>query len=516
MVAGEGAHLLMLDVLTPPEAFELLSRTAGVQRVNAEPEAAAEVVRLCGCLPLAVRIAGARLATRPGMSLPDLAERLSDERGRLGELSAGDLGVRASFALSYHALDPAAAQMFRRLGLIPGPDFAPDVTAALTNTSPEEAETLLEALVDAHLVEMPSTPGRYRFHDLLRLYAQERLQTDETGRNVDDTLRRMFDWYLDRADAAESFFIPGRRRLPYKRTGKWENPAFSTFDQALTWFEAERGNLVAATRQAANHRIHPTAWQLADALWGFLSLRSYWSDWYETHSVGLQSAREAGDRPAEAWLLTSLGHMHAELNQFIRAGDLTQESLAIFRELGDQEGAARALTGLGRANVGIRRFEQAVQCQQEALAICIQIGYPYRQGVALEDVGVAYRSLHRFEEAIDCYQRALLIRHSLGHRWGGDGVLLNLGEVYDELGRFDEAIDCYRQALTISRQTGYRLGEGQSLDLLGRALRHTQGVEAARPCWQEALAIFTELGAPHAEEVRARLAENPQALKSNT
>jgi NB-ARC domain len=143
IVAGEGAHFLTLNVLDAGEALGLLARTAGSERVSAETKAAAEVIRLCGCLPLAVRIAGARLATRPGRSLADLAGRLLDERARLGELSACDLGVRASFALSYEVLDPDAARMFRRLGLIPGPDFARGVVAALIDATAEAAETLL-------------------------------------------------------------------------------------------------------------------------------------------------------------------------------------------------------------------------------------------------------------------------------------------------------------------------------------------------------------------------------------
>jgi hypothetical protein len=214
LVATEGARVLMLDVLAPSEALDLLSRTAGPGRVDAEPEAASKVVRLCGYLPLAVRIAGARLATRPGMSLAALAERLSDERARLAELSAGDVGVRASFALSYQALDSDVSRMFRRLGLIPGPDFGRFVAAALLGRTPDEAERLLESLVDAHLVEMASRTGRYRFHDLVRLYAREKARTEESDSDREAALRRMFDWYLDIADAAERLLIPGLTSQP--------------------------------------------------------------------------------------------------------------------------------------------------------------------------------------------------------------------------------------------------------------------------------------------------------------
>jgi hypothetical protein len=262
LVATEAARVLMLDVLSAPEGLDLLSRTAGPERVAAEPQAAAEVVRLCGCLPLALRIAGARLATRPDKSAAALAERLSDERDRLGELSAGDVGVRASFALSYGALDPEVARMFRRLGLVPGPDFAPAVAAALVDGTPEEGEAALDALVDAHLVEVGPSPGRYRFHDLLRLYARERAETDETDQDRDEARRRMLEWYLHAADAAERHLAPWRRRLTYQRAVGWPEPIFAGREEALAWFEMELPALVAAARggqvRIRSHRLAPS------------------------------------------------------------------------------------------------------------------------------------------------------------------------------------------------------------------------------------------------------------------
>ena len=467
MVAAEGAQLLTLDVLAPGEALELLGRSAGRERVRAEPEAAAEVVRLCGYLPLAVRIAGARLAIRPAMSLATLVGRLSDERSRLAELSAGDVGVRASFAFSYQALGPDAAQMFRRLGLVPGPDFACGVAAALTGQSPEAAEDALETLVDTHLLEIASAPGRYRLHDLLRLYARERAQAEDTVRERDDARRRMIEWYLDTADAAEQLLIPGRRRLPYQPTGQWAEPSFATLGQALAWFELERPSLVAAIDEAAACRLHSFVWQLSDVLLSFFLLRSHWVDWQGTHRAGLAAAREAGDRLAEAWMMVSLGQSYRILRQFDQAVDLNQRSLMIFGELGDADGEARALTALGRDYVKLRRFEEAVDCFQRSLVSFRETDYPHRRGVALHYLGEAYRELHRFEEAVDCLQGSLAIAREVSDRWG----------------------------------------EGRSLELLGLAVQRTQGTEAARVYWREALVIFSGLGHPQADEVRARLAE---------
>jgi hypothetical protein len=173
LAALEGALPLDLDVMDSSDALHLIRKLAGPERVHAEPEAADAIVEMCGSLPLALHIAGSRLRARPAWTLAWLAGRLADERIRLRELRVEDLEVRASFALSYRGLDGRAAQMFRRLGLVAGPDFAAGGAAALSDCPSEEAEALLEDLMDAHLLEAAPTPGRYRFHDLIRLYARE-------------------------------------------------------------------------------------------------------------------------------------------------------------------------------------------------------------------------------------------------------------------------------------------------------------------------------------------------------
>jgi tetratricopeptide (TPR) repeat protein/transcriptional regulator with XRE-family HTH domain len=510
LVAGEGARLVSLDVLRPSEARELLARVAGQDgryRVGREPEAGTEVAGLCGRLPLAVRIAASELAAWPQLSIAELARRLGDEKHRLGELATGDLGVRASFTLSYQSLEAPAAQMFRRLGLIAGPGFARGVAAALMEATPEEAERLLETLVDAHLLEGGSVSGRYRFHDLLRLFARERADAEESEAGREAALKRMFWWYLDTADAAEQLLLPGRRRLPYEPTGRWDEPAFATLGEALLWFEVERANLVAATHQAAGLGLHSVTWQLPDALWSFFYLRSYWPDWRDTHQAGLAAARAAGDRQAEAWMMASLGDFNLDISRYDEdVAPLYQQSVAMCREVGDREGEARALCGLGHLHIHMQRFEEAIECEQDAVLIAQEIDFPYRQGVALHHLAEAYCDMGKLSEAMDCHRQALEIRQELGDRWNEGVSLSDLGKVFCKLRRFRDAVDCEQQALAIAREVGDRYGEGHALDLLGIALRHTQGLEAARGCWREALRIFAGIGAPQAEEVRARLA----------
>jgi tetratricopeptide (TPR) repeat protein len=503
LVAQEGARLLDLDVLAPGEALELLSRIAGPDRIAAETEAAAEVAQLCGYLPLAVSIAGARLATRPVMRLAALAGRLRDEQHRLRELAAGDLEVRASFALSYRALDAEAARLFRHLGLIAGPDFAPGVAAVLTEITPERAEELLEALVDAHLVEATSTPGRYRFHDLLRLYARERLHSEETDADQDGAVGRLLNWYLDHADAAAGLVSQHRGRYRYRGGGPIQRH-FTRQTQALAWFEAERPSLVAATHQAATWGLHTLAWKLPDALGIFFSFRNQWADWQETLQVGLAAVRKAQDRQAEARMLLNLGEAHrlySYLNGCEEAIEYHQRALAIFREIEDREGEARALGWLASDSRCLYRGEDAIEWWQMSLATYREIGDRFEEGYALTCLGHTYRDLRRLEEALDVQREALAIFKEIGEDLMEADIFRYLGGIYTDLHRVDEATESYEEAvdhfqleLATSQEVGDRWGEGEALLGLGNSYRDLRRFEEALECYEQAPAVFAQVG----------------------
>jgi transcriptional regulator with XRE-family HTH domain len=275
----EGARLLDLDVLPTAAAAELLARVAGPDRVAAEPAAAAAIVSSCGRLPLAIRIAGARLAARPGWSLVRLAERLADEHRRLDELAAGDLEVRASIALSYRALPGLERRVFRRLGLLEAPDFTAWVPAALLDLPPAQGEELLDRLADAQLLEIAGEDAagqlRYRFHDLLRVYARERALADEQPADRTAALARALGGWLALAETID-------RRLPspsfgvaHGATVRWPSPRTKVGAEngaplaadPLAWFEAERVALVTAVDQASGHglRSWPGTWRARSA-----------------------------------------------------------------------------------------------------------------------------------------------------------------------------------------------------------------------------------------------------------
>jgi tetratricopeptide (TPR) repeat protein len=509
LAALEGALPLDLDIMDSDDALSLLTKLAGSERVEAEPKAANAIVALCGRLPLALRIAGARLAARPEWSLTWLAEQLADESTRLEELEVENLEVRASFALSYKDLDEPLRRMFRRLGLAAGTNFAAGVAAVLydTDITLKEAEKLMGKLVDARLLETAPTPRRYQFHDLLRLYAQEQVQAEETDQEQGDARRRMLDWYRDSAAAADRALTPGLHTLVRERLGDQPGPISFTHDPAVGWFDAEWAALVAATRQAFDAGLDAIAWQLPDAMFSFAAVRWYWADWRGVCEIGRDAARRAHDRQSEAWMLTSIGSASRGLEQYEEALDCLQQALVIQREIGYRRGESWALHYLGLTSYHMARPDEAIDYYQQALAIDREIGYRYGEGWDLQNLGMICARSMRLDEALDYLQQALTIHRAFKDRRGEGWTLGYLGFTYHFLGRFDEAIDCYQQAVAIADGFGFHFGRGLVRGYLGITLQRTQGVDVARAYWQEALAIFAEhsISTPETEMFRSLL-----------
>ncbi len=261
--------LVDLDVLDDDEALTLFTRVVGDERAAAEPEATAELLLACAGLPLAIRICAARLATRSGWTISAMANRLRDTHRRLDEMQVGDLAVRASFQVSFASL-PASAQpdgvdparAFCLLGLWHGPTISSVAAAALFGATEDLASETLEVLVDAHLLESTS-PDRYKLHDLLRVYSSERAVADVPGPARDAAIGRLLRWYMRTADAAATAVSPHRYNMPLDLAEGEKPPhTFSSADDALSWYDSERANLVAATRQASESGLHDIAWRL--------------------------------------------------------------------------------------------------------------------------------------------------------------------------------------------------------------------------------------------------------------
>ena len=508
-----GSRLMDLDVLPAGEARALFGRVAGEARASAEPAATGEVLAACAGLPLAIRIAGARLAARGGWNVRTLAARLSDEWRRLDELRAGNLAVRASFEVSFASLASSAepggvdpARAFRLLGVWTGPSITLPAAAALLGQPEQAVQEALEVLVDAHLLDSPG-PDVYRFHDLLRVYAADRARAQESEQDRRDAIGRLLTWYLHTTEAAARIISPQHSRVPLGPPGPLVHAlAFTSLDDALDWCESERAGLVAATRLADEAGLPEIAWKLPAAAMSFFYRGSHWAEWVATHEIGLASTRSSGDREAQAWMLTNLGMAYGQ-QRLERSVDCLEEALTIYRELGDIRGESRAATNVAAAYFDLRRFGDAFAAAERSLVVQRRAGKRYGEGISLGILGSACQELGRSSEAVAHLQQALAIFRELDDRDSEAESLSDLGDAYLGLDRTAEAISNYRESLAIRRDISDRYGQARTLRRLAAAMLRTGRRGAARELLSESLDLFEALGdQAQAAEIRASLA----------
>jgi tetratricopeptide (TPR) repeat protein len=507
--------LVDLNVLDDDEALKLFVKVVGEERAAAEPEATAELLDACAGLPLAIRICAARLVTRSGWTIRAMAGRLTDEHRRLDEMRAGDLAVRASFEVSFTSLPPSTdkqgidpALAFRLLGVWQGPSISTAAAAALFGVPEYSAEDALEVLVDTHLLESVTT-DRYRFHDLLRVYAAERAADDLLAAERDAAVTRLLTWYMRTADAAATAVSPHRYNIVLDPGGTDPPPlAFAGVDDALAWYDSERANLVAATRQAAASGLHDIAWRLPAPLFSMFNRRGNWAECIATHHIALDSSRQAGNRPGEAWVLNNLGDALGVTRDPEGAGHL-ERSLAIRREIGDRIGEAQAANNLADAYQALGRTEEAVELYRRALELNREIGYRYGEGVALVNLGSTLLDFDRAPEAIGFLLEAQRIFAELDHLEGAGYALHILGRCYLSLRRDAEALECLSQAVASYLATGNRRRQAATLRSLGTAQNRVGLAAEGRESLAQAAVIFTELGdIAQAEEIGAEQAES--------
>ncbi|MGY4928532.1 tetratricopeptide repeat protein [Streptomyces sp. 900105755] len=494
------ARLISLDQLALQPATDLIASTLTRTRPDdprpaRDPEALQAVATHCGGLPLALTIAAAQLTADPGLPVADLAAGLADARTRLEALHYQDrdgrsLNVQAAFELSYRRLDKQPARMFRLLSLNPGPDIATETAAALADQLVGTARKDLAALASAGLIsEQPVGSGRWRMHDLTRLYA------DDLGRRHDHDPReqafgRLLEHYRSLTDAADGHL----RALP----GQPVSRRFPDATTALTWLDTERPNLTSAVPVATNG--HPQiAVSLALCLSAYLHQRRLFHDALATATHALTAIRELGDRQGEGVALNNLGIALMEVRRFNEAVDAQTKAADIFRELGDRYGEGGTLSNLGLALRRVRRFEEAIDAHTKAADIHRELGDHRSEGGSLNNLGIALQEVRRFEEAIDAHTKAADICRELGDRHGEGVALNNLGIALMEVRRFEEAIDAHTKAADICRELGDRHGEGQTLGNLGNALREVRRFEEAIVAHTKAADTFRELGDHHRE-----------------
>jgi tetratricopeptide (TPR) repeat protein/transcriptional regulator with XRE-family HTH domain len=505
----EGCRPLALEALDQAEALALFAEICGADRATAEPEATGAVLAACGGLPLAVRIAASRLISRPNWDVASLASRLADEHQRLAELQAGDLAVRATFQVSYELLpgwaDQDTARAFRLLGLWPGPDIGRPAAAALLGTDSTSAGQLLEKLVDVHLLEAPA-PGRYRFHDLIRVFAAERAAQDERPASCDQALRRLLSWYLHSTQSASTQIMArtNERELALVPVEPGVGPAtFADTDAAVDWSDRERAGIVAAVTLAARREMHEVCAQLAAAAWPNF-LRKPWDGWISVLQVGIDSAALSGDDAARAWLLTYMGAGHVMQGAPGLAIDCLDAALPLSRQAGERLCEATAMLNLAIACMELKRHDEAIAHLETALILHRALGSRH-EGSVMMNLGILYVKTGRVEEGAIQMEQALAVLNQSGTRNLEGLAHAELSGAYRKLGRIADAIDWASSALEISRRIASQYQETAALQALGLALAEGGDAAAARSHLASAHALAVTLGIPEAADIQGEI-----------
>jgi tetratricopeptide (TPR) repeat protein len=507
LVAAEGAHPISLDLLSVPEARQLLTHRLGEQRVVAEPEVVGEIISRCARLPLALTIAAARAATNPGFPLISLAEELSAARDGLDAFDGGDVAtnVRTIFSWSYRTLSADAARLFRLLGPHPGPDVSAPAAASLAGLAQERVRPLLGELARAHLI-IERSPRRYTFHDLLRAYATELTNTvdAEAGRRA--ALHRLLDHYLHTAFAGALLLRPGRHRICPAPIQAGVTPEdLADYRAALTWLDTELPVLLAAIQQAAATGFNTHAWQLAWTLTHFFESRGHWHHWIATQQTALDAAHCQADRVGQAHVHHELARAYALPGRYDDARAHLRHALDLYGELGDHAGQLRIHEGFTFVSERQGRHEEGLRHAERALELSVIGGEREAQARSLGNIGWCHAQLGDFGQALNYCQQGLTLDQENGDRNGEAGALDNLGFIHYHLGHHSVALAYYQQALDLYRDLGDRYHEGLAHTRLGDFHSSAGDWATARGAWQSALEIYDEFGHPDSEHVRAKL-----------
>jgi len=489
--ALDEAHVLSLDVLPRADSLELFRAVAGPGRVRADDPALAEIVDLCGQLPLAVRIAAALLRHRPVWTPEHLARLLRAQQARISTLSDEERDLGALFALSYHSLTAAEQLTFRCLGLIPGPDFDAYATAALIGTDPAAAARLLEDLVDHNLI-IQRLPGRYRLHDLIRLHARA-LAVREPLLASDAALDRLMDYYQHTAGRADALISRFSRLAPADPVPA-HAPALPDEDAGREWLRAERPNLLAALRYATSHARPERGIALTAGLATLLRDDGPWSEALALHTEAIAAARTQGDQTGQAAALTQLGIIRNLTGDCQGALDALKYGNQLYRELGDSLGQANALTQLGDVRGFVDDWPGAVNDLEQALRQYQQLGDPLGQANVLTRLGNIRRYTGDLPGAIPDLEQALRLYQELGNGNGQGAVLTSLGNVLRVTGDFTGATRSLEEALQLYGHLDHQLGRANTLSVLGELRRLSGDYPEAARFLEQGLQIYQDLG----------------------
>ncbi|MFI0088382.1 AfsR/SARP family transcriptional regulator [Streptomyces bobili] len=510
LIATDAAKPLTLALPSPAEAHETLARRLGAERLAHEATAAADIVRLCGRLPLALAVVAARAELDPAFPLQAVADDLRHASGGLEAFTGSDTttDVRAVFSWSYHSLDEPAARLFRLLALHPGPDITTPAAAGLAALPLAQTRRLLAELTRSCLVEQP-LPGRFAPHDLLRDYATELTHIHDTTEERHHATLRVLDHYMFTAHAANRLLK--QDTLPELDLG---SPSvgvapedFTTVEQADRWLTAEHrvlsGLLHTAVGQGLDHHTTGLAWALKE----HLNRREFWPEAITALTPALDVARRRGDRLEEGRCHRSLGSIHGYLGHQEQALDHMRRATTLFEEIDAVGEQARVHYGTACALYRFGRLPEAVASFERGLALARAAGDDVWTAECLNGLAWLHSNLGRPEEGLVYCQEALALFQALNAPWREAICADSLGYTLHLLGRYEEGVAAYKGALEVFEEAGDHRNLVGSLMRLGDTRLAVGDPEAARADWIRALAYAEQQALSRSsEQVRDRLA----------
>jgi tetratricopeptide (TPR) repeat protein len=467
---------------------------------------AADLVRLCGGMPLALRITGSRLAARPYWRLSDLATRLADEQKRLDEFSYGTLEVRASLAMSWHGLDERARTLFRRLGWLGVPGTAAWVSAALLEVEVAEAEEVLGSLIDARLLEAGQRDSagflRYGFHELVRMQAREYALAEESAEGLTAAAQRAFGCWLSLAEEAHRRESGGDYTLLHGIAPRWRLDADLVdllLADTLRWFESERQCLLDVVRRAAVLGMDEVCWDLAVTSVTLYEAGSYLDDWRQTHERALAAVRRQRNVRGEAAILESLGSLQRVLQRADDARGLLEPALRLFEQEGERHGQALAMRNLAYLDRSRGQFAQAMQRYQTARELLHESGDLLAEAHVLGGMAQIHLDCGDDLSAKRLLTQSLAISQRIGSKRGESQARYRLGEVLARQDALTEAEEAFRRTLELVEESRDAIGKAYALLGLGETLTRQQLHASAGKVLQEALHLARTLAEPLVE-----------------
>ncbi|WP_432879827.1 ATP-binding protein [Kribbella sp. CA-245084] len=497
-----GARQIHLDALSESESVELLTGVIGQTRVAAEPEAARDLAAISGRLPLAVRLIGGRLASRPSWPIQHLVAMLQDEERRLDSFGSDETGVRASIASSVDFLDASerpldrgAAGALPTLSVLDGSDVLTDVAASLLDLPAHRTDSILERLVDLNLLESVA-PDRYRFHDLIRAYARERADVLLTPLEREAGLQRVLRLYIQRGWAIQSRTHPTSPRITLATTPPVQVPAARDTETALKWFDAEQRNVTDRYHQAMGSSVATSALipELTLALFGFYESRSRWVEMREMCATALGIATQLELWPMAAWLQHDNAIPEVENGSLEAATTHLLRALEMFRMLSDRRGQARCCSSIAHVLGRRGRISEAIAYATEALDLSKEIGDTNVEGVAYLALGNLYDRNGDYRLADDAHRRGIELAEASGDIRSVAKRYLNTGVSRLLVGRLDEAMEALLKSLEAGRQANNNDLQTQTLGCLAAVFAGRGEYGKAHATLDEGIVLVRALG----------------------